>query len=333
MININKPGLLTSIQDLGRHGLQKYGVIMSGVMDQMSHRIANLLVGNEENEATIEMTLLGPTLQFEMDSLIAICGGDLSPTIDGEPVRLWRSIFIKKGSELRLGRCQSGCRAYLAVAGGYKISSVMGSQSTYLRAEIGGLKGRALQTGDQIHFGKPSNLSTQIMDDLKTHLGNQRFIETDWSVTSELIPIDKTPHPIRVMKGRQYHLFTRESQENLFSESFEITPQSDRMGYRLKGSKLHLESKGDMISEAVSFGTIQVPAEGQPIVLLADRQTTGGYPKIGQVATVDLPYMAQLKPGDKVSFMEISLEAAQRLYLEQERKIQQLAQGITIKIR
>ena len=159
MISIMKPGLLTSIQDLGRYTYQKYGVIASGVMDQLAHRIANLLVGNEENQPTMEITLLGPVLKFEKDSLISICGGDLSPSINGEPIRLWRTIFIKKGSLLKFGPCQMGCRAYLAVAGGFAVPEVMGSKSTYLRAGIGGYKGRALKTGDVLECHLPGPLS------------------------------------------------------------------------------------------------------------------------------------------------------------------------------
>lgn len=333
MITVIKPGLLTTVQDLGRFGFQKYGIIVSGVMDQFSHRISNLLVGNEENEPTLELTLLGPTIEFKKNALISICGGDLSPTIDGKPVRLWRSVFVKKGSILRFGPCKIGCRAYLAVAGGFKIPTIMNSKSTYLRAEIGGFNGRALQAGDQLEFGSPSDLSTRIIEHPGKKSANQQFVEMEWTVAADLIPIHQNKSTIRVMKGRQFHLFTKESQNKLFHEPFEVTAQSDRMGYRLKGPKLTLQNAAEMISEAVNFGTIQVPSDGNPIVLLADRQTTGGYPKIGQIATVDLPLMAQAKPGDSIKFTEISRDEAQHLLLEREKKIQQLKQGIFLKFR
>lgn len=333
MMTITKPGLLTSIQDLGRYGYQKYGVIASGSMDPFAHRIANLLVGNEENTSTLEITLLGPAIEFNEDALISICGGNLSPSIDGKAVRLWRSVFVRKGSTLRFGPSKAGCRAYLAVAGGYSVPDVMNSKSTYLRAEIGGYSGRALKAGDQVSFESHQALSTRILESLAKSLAAGSFVESDWLVAADLTPKLVSTPTIRVMKGRQFDLFTQESQEKLFAEPFEVTSQSDRMGYRLKGPALELEKAEEMISEAVQFGTIQVPSDGNPIVLLADRQTTGGYPKIGQIATVDLPYLAQAKPGDFICFMEVTHEKAQTLYLERERKIQQLKNGILTKFR
>jgi antagonist of KipI len=331
MIKIIKPGLLTSVQDSGRYGYQKYGVIASGVMDQLSHRIANLLVGNQEDEATLEITLMGPYMEFKKDLLISICGGDLSPTIDGKRVKLWRSVLVREGSKLKFAGAKKGCRAYLAVAGGFDIPIVMDSKSTYLRAEIGGYKGRALQANDELAVKDASEESAQIISRLSPHLKEGKFAEMEWSAES-LASVPSSNNKVRVIKGRQFDWFTEESRRKLFTESFEVTAQSDRMGYRLQGPSLTLEKEQEMISEPVSFGSIQVPAEGNPIVLLADRQTTGGYPKIGQIATVDLPIMAQLKPGDKVQFLEVSHDDAQKLILDREKKIQQLKQGISLKI-
>jgi antagonist of KipI len=328
MITIIKPGLLSSIQDLGRYGYQKYGVIASGAMDPFAHRIANLLVGNNENKPTIEITLLGPVIQFEQDSLISICGGDLSPTINGTPLRTWRTVLVKKGSQLRFGKARSGCRAYLSVGGGFSIPSIMGSKSTYLRAKIGGYQGRSLDAGDQIMFDTPSRLSEKMIQQLSKNLTDRPFVEMDWTIASDLIPNIKSNPSIRVMKGLQYQLFTKESQEAFFTEPFKVTTQSDRMGYRLQGPYLELEQAKEMISEAVSFGSIQIPAEGNPIVLLADRQTTGGYPKIGQIATVDLSIIAQAKPGDMIHFSKITHDEAQILLLELTLKIKQLKHGI-----
>jgi antagonist of KipI len=333
MIRITKPGLLTSVQDLGRYGYQKYGVIASGVMDATAHRIANLLVGNDENEATLELTLLGPDMEFSEDTLISICGGNLSPSVDGKPVKLWRSVLVKAGSKLKFGGCKTGCRAYLAVAGGFDLPEVMDSKSTYIRAGIGGFNGKPLQADDELSIGKPSELSTHITKVLAAELDGQKFAEMQWTIASEFTSTPTSKPKVRVMKGRQYDWFTQESQMKLFTESFEVTSQSDRMGYRLKGPELLLKKEQEMLSEAVNFGTIQVPSEGNPIVLLADRQTTGGYPKIGQIATVDLPVMAQLKPGDKVQFTEVSHEVAQQLYLDREKQIHQLKQGISLKIK
>ena len=333
MLKVLKSGLLTTIQDLGRYGYQKYGVITSGAMDSEAHRIANLLVGNDQRTPTMEITLKGPVLEFQEDALIAVCGGNLSPMIDGETVGLWRPIYIKKGSELRFGNPKRGFRAYLAIAGGLDVASVMGSASTYLRAEIGGYQGRALDKGDTVNFGELSNASRKAFDELKDMAGSQPYQAMDWFVATEFsAPIQGEPK-LKVMEGREFHLFTDDSQSFFFEEKFQIDSQSDRMGYRLQGNKLELKKQMDMISEAVTFGTIQVPPEGNPIILLADRQTTGGYPKIGQVATVDLPRIAQLKPGEQVSFEQISHNQAQHLLLEREIQIQQLAQGIRFKNR
>ncbi|HZG71452.1 MAG TPA: biotin-dependent carboxyltransferase family protein [Chondromyces sp.] len=332
MITIAKSGLLTIIQDLGRYGYQKSGVIASGAMDSLAHRIANLLVGNEEKEATLEITLLGPDVHFQKDALISICGGDLAPSINGKPVRTWRPILVKKDSVLRFGPCKEGCRAYLAIAGGVAVPLIMGSKSTYLKARIGGYNGRALTSGDQLSINESGELSQEIIRSL-TLLSNSDFIEAEWSASNEFLLTNKKERPIRALRGRQFHLFTKESQEKIFQAAFEITPQSDRMGYRLTGPSLSLESAEEMISEAVNFGTIQVPSDGNPIILLADRQTTGGYPKIAQVATVDLPLLAQAKPGEHLHFTEISHHEAQQLFLDQERTVQQLKNGIYLKFK
>jgi antagonist of KipI len=333
MMTITKPGMLTTIQDLGRNGYQKYGVITSGVMDPSASRIANILVGNQEKEATLEITLLGPVIEFSENALISICGGDLSPSIDGRAARLWRPLLVKKGSRLQFGQCKSGCRCYLAVAGGFSVRSVMGSKSTYLRAGIGGVNGRALKSGDRIPIDSPRELSTRLIQHLDRGKTNRTFVESDWSVVSSLYHTNEKDAIVHVIKGRQFNLFTIESQKLLFTEPFEVTSQSDRMGYRLKGPTLALEKPKEMISEAVDFGTIQVPSEGNPIVLLADRQTTGGYPKIGQIATVDLSLLAQTKPGESLRFIEITHAEAEHLYLKKESNIQLLKNGVLLKCR
>lgn len=331
MIKVLKPGLLTSLQDLGRTGFQKQGVIASGAMDPVAHRIANLLVGNQEDVPTMEVTLAGPSLRFEKDTLISLCGGELSASIDDDPVKLWRPVFVKKGSKLRFGQAKEGSRVYLAVAGGFDVPEIMGSKSTYLRAGLGGFHGRAVQENDELRVEEASGVAKKILASLRKESEGRNFISMDWYVASEFIPAFQEEQPVRVMKGRQYHLFKRESREAFFHEVFKVGSKSDRMGYRLEGPGLYLEKEEDMISEAVALGTVQVPSNGQPIILLADRQTTGGYPKIGQIASVDIPLMAQMKPGEKVRFQEISHDEAQQLYLERERSIQQLAQGIRLK--
>ncbi|KAF0815555.1 MULTISPECIES: 5-oxoprolinase subunit C family protein [unclassified Cytobacillus] len=333
MIKVLKPGLLSSIQDLGRTGYQKFGIIASGAMDPFSHRMANLLAGNEENEPTMEITMMGPVLAFEEDTLISICGGDLSPSINGQPIRTWRSVFVKKGSELKFGGCKKGCRAYLAAAGGFAVPEIMNSKSTYLRAGLGGFKGRALKSGDVLETGKPSLLSLKMTGYLSKQLLDKNFVENDWGISSKLIPEYVGNPEIRITRGRQFELFSHESRIQLFNDVFEVTAQSDRMGYRLKGLSLALSEHAEQISEAVNFGSIQVPPDGNPIVLLADRQTTGGYPKIGQVAAVDLPLLAQAKPGDALQFTEITSEQAQQLLIKREIELKELKQGILLKIR
>lgn len=330
-IQVIRPGLLTSIQDMGRYGLQKHGVIVSGAMDPFALRVANLLVGNDEVEAALEMTMIGPKLRFGEDTLIAVCGGELSPAVDGQKIPEWRPVLIKKGSVLSFGTARSGCRAYLAVAGGFDIPVVMGSFSTYLRAGIGGFQGRPLKEGDVLTIRIPSEQSIRRIHRLYDHVSSDRFSFSAWSVSMDVFPAYQPNPVIRAMRAGEFDWFTAESVERFFSEEFLMTPQSDRMGYRLSGPQLRLERPRELISEAVTAGTVQVPSEGNPIVLMADRQTTGGYPKIAQVATIDLPVLAQVKPGEKIRFQAITLEEAQELLRKQEREFQLLKQGIHLK--
>jgi antagonist of KipI len=333
MIKVAKPGLLSTVQDLGRYGFQKYGVIVSGSMDPIAHRISNWLVGNAENESVLEMTLTGPALEFKENCLISICGGDLSPSIGGQPVPLWRSVLVKKGSTLKFGGCKSGARGYLAIAGGIDVPRVMNSRSTYLRAEIGGFDGRSLKEGDTLESGVLQEDSKEMVEYLTPYLEDKPFTEIDWSISSEFISIHQTEKAVRVIEGPEYDLFKEESRQAFFGNPFKISPQSDRMGYRLEGPQLALKQDSNMISEAVSFGTIQVPSDGNPIILLADRQTTGGYPRIGQVASVDLSLIAQTKPGEEISFTAVTLEEAQRLLIDREKQLNHLKQGIALKLR
>ncbi|MFC7395368.1 biotin-dependent carboxyltransferase family protein [Scopulibacillus cellulosilyticus] len=321
-----KPGLLTSVQDLGRKGFQQHGVIVSGAMDAYSFRIANLLVGNNDNEAALEITLTGPTLKIEKDCLIAITGGDISPKIDGQPVPMWKPVYVKKGNTLKFGSCQSGCRAYLSVSGGYQIPEIMNSKSTYLRGELGGYKGRACQADDVIPFNEHDHYHNQFQKEEFTGA----FTAANWSVNyKQFIPLIDNP-VIRVTKGRQFGYFTDSSQEEFVKKPFVVSNQSDRMGYRLTGPSMELENKRDLLSEAVSNGSIQVTPDGNPIILLADRQTTGGYPKIAQVITADLPLIAQVKPGQSLRFSYVSLEEAEHLYIQKEQQLQQLKIAISL---
>ncbi|MFB5283130.1 biotin-dependent carboxyltransferase family protein [Peribacillus sp. Hz7] len=332
MFTIIRSGMLTTIQDLGRHGYQQYGVSVSGAMDTFAHRTANLLVGNDEQQATLEMTLIGPAILFENDTFISICGADLSPTIDNEPLPLWRPIFVRKGSKLSFGFCKNGCRAYLAIAGGIRVANVMGSRSTFLKARIGGVQGRAVQSGDQLSSYSPSPYITKLIERF-TCMTTKNHLPVKWHISYECIPHFNKKHTVFVMKGKHFSQFTRDSQEHFFTKPFTISMNSDRIGYRLKGTPLSLAEPKEYLSEPVIFGSIQVPTNGRPILLMADHPTTGGYPRIGEVASVDLPLIAQLKPGDVLSFQEISVQQAQRLLLEREAMIGVLKQGIKLALK
>ncbi len=308
-VKVLHPGLMTTIQDLGRFGSQKFGVLVSGAMDATSLKIANLLVGNNEGEGALEVTLFGLTLQFESDQLIAITGGDLQPTIDGEKVPLWRPILIRKGSILQFKSAIKGCRAYLAFAGGIDIPEIMGSKSTYLRAAIGGFQGRALQKGDVFTCGTPNTISQSFVHQLEKM--NAHFT---WSVNySEFLSLNKI-QTIRVVQGSEYKRFDSASLQKFFSNPYTLTTQAD-----------------ELLSEGVTYGTIQVPSNGQPIILMVDRQTAGGYPKIGQVISADLPRLAQLQPNSTIQFKEVSLEQAETELIKQERMLRKLAMGIRMK--
>ncbi|SFI79546.1 5-oxoprolinase subunit C family protein [Thermoflavimicrobium dichotomicum] len=326
-IHVIQPGLLTTIQDGGRFGFQKFGVVVGGAMDSFAYRIANLLVGNRETEAALEITLMGPTLAFQEDVVIAICGGDLSPSINHQPIPNWRPIYVKKGSILRFGPCVSGCRAYLAVAGGIDVTPVLGSYSTYLRGQFGGFHGRALKRDDVLPLKSQPICNRVKRFSIKK---DQPFVLADFFVSPDILPRYQKDPVIRFLPGKEYDLFTPEAHEIFERSFFQVTPQSDRMGYRLEGPVLSLKQSVEMISEAVTFGTVQVPADGKPIVLMADRQTTGGYPKLAQVITVDLPVLAQVKPGEKITFSQVTISEAERLYLEQESNIRLLQARIQL---
>ncbi|MBL0387109.1 biotin-dependent carboxyltransferase family protein [Tumebacillus sp. ITR2] len=309
-LRVLRAGLLTTVQDLGRTGFQNQGVVVSGAVDAFALRVANLLVGNSEGAAGVEITVRGPRLEFLKDRLIAVCGADLSPTLNGTAVKLWRPVSVSRGSILEFGAPRLGCRAYLALAGGLDVPVILGSRSTYLR---GGL-GRAMKDGDVVGTGRASAWASRMLQKLSSSDAKT----ASWYLSPALLP-PYSPSPVlRVIPGNQFETFSQACRERFFQSAYSVTPQSDRMGCRLAGTPLEVETTQEMISEAVTFGTVQVPPQGQPILLLADRQTTGGYPKIAQVAAVDLPLAAQLKPGDSVRFQEITLSEAHALFLARE---------------
>jgi antagonist of KipI len=322
-------GLQTTVQDLGRLGKQRSGIPVCGAMDRLAIRIGNMLVGNDDDAASLEASLVGPAITFEQSALIALTGGDLEATINGTDILGWHAISVPAGTTLRFGQPRVGCRTYIAVAGGVDVPLVFGSRSTYLRAEFGGYEGRALRSGDVVLIGAPSPRSTRIADALRA--SGAAAITARWSLSSSLRPRYTDDPVVRLIPGAHYDLLDDESRDQLGAGTFRISPNSDRMGYRLSGVTLSLREPVELLSEGVAFGTVQLPPGGEPIVLMADHQTTGGYPRLGEVASIDLPLVAQLKPGDRLRFRLVSVDEAHALYLAQERELDLARFGIALR--
>jgi antagonist of KipI len=326
-VEVIRPGLLTSVQDLGRFGMQHFGVPVSGAMDGYALRVANRLAGNEEGAAALELTLAGPVLEFGADTLISLSGGDLEAMIDGKLLPMNRPVWVARGRRLSFGRCIAGCRAYLAFAGGIDVAPVLGSRSTYVRAALGGLDGRALKAGDRIAIATGTSACCPGLRDLPA-FRRDGFAAPRWSVQVGFERLRLRPQRIRFVAGRHWEYLEPGVREAFTNESFQVGRSSDRMGYRLDGVRLKSGEGGDIASEAVAFGTIQLPPDGNPIILMADRQTIGGYPRLGEVASADLPLLAQLKPGDSLRFERIALADAQRLAHAQAVALEQIAASI-----
>ena len=332
-IEIIRPGLLTTVQDEGRIGYRRYGVAVGGVMDTFAARAANILVGNSRHEAVLEMTMAGPELRLLQNQLISLCGADLGATVNQQLVPMWRPVLLQAGSILKLGACRHGLRAYVAFAGGIDVPEVMGSRSTDLKTALGGVHGRPLRVADVLGTGIISDEVQQWISVLQKQLGKNKPVAAPAWLLSERERPDYYGKPIiRVMQGQEHSYFTTESLKQFYAEDYVVSSQSDRMGYRMQGSRLELDKPLNRLSEAVTFGTVQVPSDGQPIVLMADHQTIGGYPVIAQVATVDLPVLAQSRPGSRISFAPITNEEARRLYIQRERDLRVLDQLIRRKM-
>lgn len=302
-IRVLKAGMLTTVQDLGRNGYQSQGFSVAGVMDVRSFKIANLLLDNPENEAVLEFTLIGPTLQFTSDTIIAITGGDFQPTVNGKPVEMYTAVYMKRGDILKFGSARTGSRGYIAFSSYLDIPVVMGSRCTNLKSKIGGYKGRKLKDEDYIGFRI-----------------KRRYLPFFLSRKLDLDEFDEEEVTLRVVMGPQDSMFTKQGIRTLLSETYTVTSDFDRMGCRLEGPFIASKNGSDIISDGIAFGSIQVPAHGKPIILLADRQTTGGYAKIATVATVDIPKLVQRKTDHTVRFKAITIEEAQKLYLEEEKQ-------------
>jgi antagonist of KipI len=300
------PGILTTIQDLGRCGFSQFGVPPSGALDTFSFRVANVLVGNQKGEACLETTIMGLKLKALREVVIAMTGGDLSPTLNGESLEMWRTHLLVEGDVIRFSKVRKGCRTYLAMDGGFVVPKIMGSRSTYLSGKFGGLEGRALRKGDILY-------SPHLQSPL-SKLG-LRF-------PSEWIPPLEKEVLLRVIPGPQDYHFTERGFQTFCSSSYQVTPQCDRMGVRLEGPKIERRSdvEESIISEAFLSGAIQVPGDGKPIIILTEL-VTGGYTKIATVISGDLNKVAQLKPGDRVRFTPISIEEAHQLIRQQEERL------------
>lgn len=297
VFSVLKPGLFTTFQDDGRKGYQALGIPVSGVMDSFAHQVANILVGNRRHAAVLEVTMSGPKLLVENDAVISVCGANLSPKINGMEAPLWTSFPIKRGDILSFGKNVSGARSYISVAGEFEIPCILGSQSTDTKSKIG----RPLNKGDVIYCVT-----------LKSSFKNRQRIRSQDLITySEKVSL-------RVILGPHLDYFTNDAISAFLKSEFIVSSHSDRMGYRLDGMEIPHAKNPGIFSEAVSFGSIQVPESGKPIILMADRQTTGGYPILATVISVDLPLLAQAVPGTIIHFKETTVEEAQAAYRKRE---------------
>lgn len=303
------PGVLTTVQDLGRHGYQKYGLAVSGSSDQYAHRLANLLVANSPKAAVLEVTLVGLKIKILKSTVLAITGGDLQPKLNGRPVPMWSAFPVQEGDVLHFSGVKSGCRAYLAAAGGIDVPLVLGSRSTDTVGKIGGFESRPLQKGDIIKtFSVPLSKVAKLRKRLHP----------------DLIPEYPEHLDIRVVLGPQEDAFTERGIKTFFSSTYTVSKELDRMGCRLEGPTIEHREGADILSEGLFMGAIQVPKNGLPIVFLVGRQSVGGYTKIGGVISVDMPKLAQVKPGNTIRFHQVDIAEAQRLYREAERKWRKL---------
>jgi antagonist of KipI len=300
-----EPGLLTTVQDLGRYGWQRVGIPPSGPMDRTAFVVANRLVGNPDGATALECTLNGPQLEVREDTLVAVTGAEMGFSVNGREAPAWSAVRVRAGDVVGFRMASAGCRAYLAVAGGLDVPPALGARATYLRGRLGGLGGRALQKGDALPLGPAAAGARE-----------------GRTVPPARRPAYPAEVECRVILGPQADRFTPEGLAAFLAGPYEVTPQADRMGYRLKGPVIAHARGHDIVSDGIPLGGIQVPGEGQPIVLLVDRQTTGGYTKIATVIGVDIGRIGQTRPGQRVRFRQVGLEeahaarAAERAWLD-----------------
>ena len=304
LIEVRAPGLLTTVQDLGREGFGSMGVSASGAADPVALRIGNRLVGNAEGAAGLEMTLLGGTFGFPERAVVALSGSDFGATLDDQPVEMWKSVEIRQGQTLRLGATRTGARCYLCVRGGIDVKLFLGSASTHLLSGLGGFQGRALRAGDVLKIGTAS--------------GSFRTFRKR-SVSARAVAQLAPRRLLRVTPGPQSAWFLQEVQDMFYAGTYRVTEESNRMGLRLQGAAIASTTGGEMTSEGVSLGAVQITAGGLPIILFVEQQTTGGYPKIANVISADLGSLGQLRPRDEIRFERVEMESARALFMEQEK--------------
>src|SRR5438067_4020195 len=321
---VTHAGFRTTVQDLGRIGFRQFGISSGGALDLHALRIANLLTGNDESAAGLEFTQGNIRLCFEDERVLSWCGGDYEVCVSSHSISRGHSALVLAEDELSISGPRQGWRGWLAVSGGIAVPPVLGGRSTDLRANFGGLDGRALRDGDKLLLGHQSDFARSLIN-----LLNERRVSS-WSSPAEWSNTAKTKPILRIVRGCDWDHFNASTHHALVSETFSVLPDSDRMGVRFDGPELHRNDDVDLVSEAVAPGTIQVPPGGRPILLLGDCQTIGGYPKIAHVITVDLSLAAQLRAGNHVRFSEVSMANAHRLLLERERQLERFRIGLRL---
>ncbi len=305
-IYIQNPGFLTSVQDRGRFGLQKDGVSPSGAMDLHSMRLANLLLDNDMDEAVLETTFMGPEILFTETNFFAVTGAPMKLTLNGREVPMYTALYGPAGSVLQCGGVSTGCRSCIAFGGGLEVLETAGSKSTLLRNAIGGWNGRKLQAGDKIGFAAPVE-----------------FLE-NYDIRHVPQKIGGKEIQLRVIGGPQEERFTQTGLEAFYETTYEVSQECDRMGYRLEGEKIEHKTDGNIISDGIALGAVQVPTSGLPIIMLSERQSMGGYTKIANVISVDLPLIAQSVPGTRIRFKQVTVEEAQKLWLSELKELEEL---------
>ncbi len=319
---IARAGFLTTVQDLGRAGLRQFGVSLGGALDGHALRVANLLVGNNESDAALEITFGGLQLRFADERIVAWGGGEFHARIGSTPLPAGHSVSIGEGEKLEVDRPKTGCRLWLAISGGIDAPLVLGSRSTDLRANFGGFNGRPFRDGEELPLGANSERAKILINKLRGEKIARWKPPHEWSSPARAKPV------LCVVRGADWDRFNSSTHFALTSGTFSVSPDSDRMGVRFEGPELQRSQATDLVSEPVAPGTVQVPPSGQPILLLGDCQTIGGYPKIAHMITVDFPAAAQLRAGDRVHFREVSLADAHRLLIERERNLEQFRRGL-----